>query len=92
MKIHPLGEKSLNVEGKTERRTDTLKLNVAFHNFDQKRNNILKIYKWAAKILPFLQAEIVSDQNTYKRSPLVDTEALNSEYPKFIYYVESQPF
>jgi hypothetical protein len=42
--------------------------------------------------IPFLHADLMSGQNTYTGSPLVDTSALYSERHEFNFHAEGQPF
>jgi hypothetical protein len=46
----PLRKKLLNVDGQTERRTDTMTLKVALHSFDHDLNYGLKNSTMAAKV------------------------------------------
>jgi hypothetical protein len=72
IKISSLGKKLLNPDGQREmvRQVDANSRSSQFaHNF----NNGLKIYIKIAKILSFLQAALVSGQNTYTCNHLTDT-------------------
>jgi hypothetical protein len=54
-------------------------IRLVVYNFAHYFNNSLKIYTIAAKNLSYLQAEIVSIQNTSTLPPLADTPDLLSE-------------
>jgi hypothetical protein len=75
-----------------------MKLRVDYHYFVGKLINILKIPshshppKKKFGTIPFSQAVLVSDQNTYTQGLLADTTALYSDRQKFIFHAEEQPF
>ena len=84
----------LNEDGQTKSWTNMMKLIVAYHYFADNFINTFNIPppKKNVETIPFLQAGLVSGQNTYTHSPLADTPALYSDKQKLIFHAEGQPF